>query len=316
MQRASRWAVPIAVAAALALPLGLAGCGDDGTAKSADAASTTTRVTEPAPPAVVAGEVEVGEGRHLRARCSGTGSPTVLLETGGSGDLDDWPTAFVDRLARETTTCLYSRAGGRGSSPLAGPSTRAQIVGDASALLDALHRDHGVDGPYVLVGQSFGGSVALAEALEHPETTIGLVVLDTNFPSDFVPACRASGHTAEECQASFDEDAEAKSIEQDIVARLRPLPDIPVAVVSALDQPECHLQPGAANVTAEIAGTDVTAPDCEALGVAIADKNRADWSRLGSPLTDTRIDADHDGLVAAASTQIAEIVLRMVATAR
>jgi pimeloyl-ACP methyl ester carboxylesterase len=268
------------------------------------------------PSTVLDGFVDLVGGRRLKARCYGAGGPTVLLEAGGSSNLDDWPTTFVNLLAAATTTCLYSRAGGAGSTPFAGLLTRAQIVEDAYSLLDSLHRDHGVNGPFVFVGQSFGGSVALAEALEHPETTAGMVILDTNFPSDFIPACIASGHAAADCQATYEDDKEAKSIEKDIIAKVHPLPDIPIAVVSALAQPDCHVEPGVATVTAEIAGTDVTAPDCDALGVVIADKNRTDWGQLGTQVTDTRIDADHDHLVAIASTEIAAIVLRIVTSAR
>ncbi|MEO6470418.1 MAG: hypothetical protein ABIR57_01215, partial [Aeromicrobium sp.] len=163
---------------------------------------------------------------------------------------------------------------------------------------------------------SLGGSVALAEALEHPNTTAGLVILDTNFPSDFIPACIKSGHSAKECQSTYDEDEEAKALEKDIVAKVHPLPDIPIAIVSALQQPECFVESGATSVTVDIAGTDVTAPDCEALGVVIADKNRDDWGQLGPQVTDTRLDADHDGLPSQATAEISELVLQMVTSAR
>lgn len=317
---------PIRLAVALVV-LAVAGCGsgsDDDQASDTSAAplssstastTSTTKASETSPPTVLDGFVAVDGGRQLKVGCYGAGSPTVLLEVGGSGDLTDWPVAFVDLLAAETTTCLYSRAGGNGSTPVEGLQTRDQIVGDAYTLLGSLNTDHGVEGPYVFVGWSFGGSVALAEALEHPETTAGLVILDTNFPSDFIPACTASGRSASECQASYTEDEEAKSIEKDIVARVHPLPDIPIAVVSALAQPDCRLEPGATSVTADIAGTDVTAPDCEALGIAIADRNKADWGQLGSQVTDTRVDADHDNLPRDAAAAIAAIVLGIVASA-
>ena len=81
-------------------------------------------------------------------------------------------------------------------------------------------------------------------------------------------------------------------------------------------QPDCKPEPGATSVTAEIAGTDVTAPNCDALGIAIADKNKADWGQLGSQVTDTRIDADHDHLVRDAADEIAAIVLAIVQSAR
>ena len=85
--------------------------------------------------------------------------------------------------------------------------------------------------------------------------------------------------------------------------------------MSALADPDCLLEPGATSVTAEIAGTDVTAPDCAALGIAIADKNQADWGQLGPQVTDTRIDSDHNSLVADAAAEIASIVLDIVNSA-
>ncbi len=194
--------------------------------------------------------------------------------------------------------------------------TRAQVVGDAYAMLDALHADHEVNGPYVFVGQSFGGSVALLEALEHPDRTAGMVILDTDFPADFVPACRASGHSAADCQANYVEDEDAKSLEKEILATVRPLPNIPISIVSAMELPDCHVESDGAPVTAEIGGTDLKAPNCDALASAIADKQKADWGRLGPQVTATRIKADHDHLVADASSEIADIVLRIVASSR
>lgn len=303
------------VTAAAIMICALAACGGDGDSSTADTSVSTMSTTEasaPAPSTVLDGFVDVDGGRQLDVHCLGTGSPTVVLEVGGSSDMSDWPQSFVNLLAAETTTCLYSRAGGGSSTPVDGPVTRDQIVGDAYTMLDALRTDHGVEGPYVFVGWSFGGTVALAEALEHPETTAGLVILDTSFPSDFVAACTASGHPASECQAIYVDDEEAKSFELDIRSRVHPLPDIPIAVVTALADPDCRLEPGATSVTAEIGGTDVTAPDCAALGIAIADKNQADWGQLGSHVSDTRIDSDHEGLVADAAAEIASIVLDIV----
>lgn len=274
----------------------------------------TTASAEP-PKVVFDGTVDVSRHREVQARCVGAGSPTVLLEVGGSGNMTDWSPLFVDALGAKTTTCLYSRAGGEGSTPLAGLQTRAQLVHDADTLLDALRQDHAVHGPYVLVGWSFGGSVALAEALEHPDTTAGIVILDTDFPSNFMPACRASGRSAKDCRATYEEDEEAKSIEKDIVARVHPLPNIPIAVVSAMQLPDCT-EGGTTTLTADIAGTEVTAPNCKALAVAIADKQRADWGRLGPQVTTTRIDADHDHLVDDAPPEIVNLVLQMVTSAR
>ena len=302
-------------AAAFLLLLALTACGGS-EPNSTKASTSTSPATQPTPRSVFDGQIDVGGGRHLRAVCVGSGSPTVLLESGGGSDLNQWPSSFVTTLAAKTTTCRYSRAGARGSTALSGLMTRAQVASDAYTMLDALHADHGVNGPYVFVGQSFGGSVALIEALEHPDRTAGMVILDTDFPADFVTNCRAAGHSAADCQATYKEDEDAKSLEKEILAVVHPLPNLPISVVSALDLPDCHLQPGATSVTAEIGGTDLTAPTCDALASAIADKMKADWGRLGPQVTSTRIQADHDHLVSDASTQIADLVLQIVTSAR
>ena len=158
------------------------------------------------PPTVFSGTVDVADGRKLAARCIGSGTPTVVLEAGGSSNMGDWPIAFLETLGSETTTCIYSRAGGPGSTRIVGSLvTRDQILDDAFTLLDTLESEHGVQGPYVWVGWSFGGSVALMEAASaSPEDTAGLVILDTDFPTDFLAVCAASSRTADDCQGEYD----------------------------------------------------------------------------------------------------------------
>lgn len=260
----------------------------------------------------------MADGRKLNVRCIGTGTPTVVLEAGGtSSNIDNWPIAFLEAIGRETTTCYYSRAGGHGSTRIVGGlMTRDQILDDAFTMLDTLRDERGVQGPYVWVGWSFGGSVALMEALHSPADSAGLVILDTDFPGDFLAQCAASGRTNADCQAEYEGDKEAKSIERDLVANLRPLPDIPLAMVTAMQLPDCHPEAASPVVTANIGGVVLTAPDCDALAVAIADKAKADWGQLGQPVAQTRVAADHDGLVVKAGDQIAEVILGIVRRAR
>jgi len=300
----------------------LASCAAQGSPSTSNspepsASATASATASPGggqPPLVINGSIQVAPDRALRVICQGSkGAPTILLEGGGTrSNLQDWPGPFVKQLAQKTTVCQYSRAGGQGSSPIDGLLTRQEIVDDAFALLDILRRDHGVWGPYLIVGGSFGGSVALAEALEHPELMAGLVILDTDFPSDFLAACALSGRSEGECQADYLGDEEAKSIEKDIVARLQPLPDLPVSIVSAMQLPDCSLAPGATSVTADIAGTILTAPNCDALAAAIADKQLADWGQLGPLVAQTRVDASHN-VVGGAMSQIIDIILSLLA---
>jgi pimeloyl-ACP methyl ester carboxylesterase len=252
--------------------------------------------------------------RVLLVHCYGEGTPTIVLEAGGTtSDLRDWTGVFVRSLSEMTTTCAYSRAGGYGSTPLDGLQTRKQVVDDAYTLLGVLQDEYGVSGPYLFVGWSFGGSVALAEALEHPDQTAGMVILDTGFPTDFLGVCPTSGRSEAECQAEYDADEEAKSIEKDIVDRLHPLPDIPVSIVSAMLLPDCHPAPGETSVSMDAAGIILTAPDCETLATLLADRNLSDWRQVGPQVIETRLDASHDGLINEAGPQIVDIIRQMLA---
>jgi pimeloyl-ACP methyl ester carboxylesterase len=265
---------------------------------------------------VVDGPIDVVPDRHLQVKCLGAGSPTIVLEAGGTqSNLTEWPTSFVTTLAESNTVCLYSRAGGSGSSPVNGLLTREGIVTDAYTLLGILHDQYSISGPYLFVGWSFGGSVALAEALEHPETTAGMVILDTGFPADFMKVCPTSGRSIDECQAEYDGDEEAKSIEKDIVDRLQPLPNVPVTEVSAMLLPDCSLAPGATSVSADASGTLLTAPDCDALATLFADKNLSEWRQVGPQVKEVRLQADHDGLINQAGTEIIEIIHDVLAGA-
>lgn len=290
----------------------IAGCdapaGSDGSVASPSAGQRPASSTGAAPAVVVDGPVAVTPDRNLLVRCYGQGSPTIVLE-GGSPDLTSWSSSFVQTLAETTTTCAYSRANGFGSSPVKGPVTRKVIVHDAFALLEELQQRYGVSGPYLFVGWSFGGSVILAEALEHPELIAGLVVLDSNFPVDYVKVCTASGRTERACQRHYDEDEEAKSIETDIAHRVHRLPDIPIAEVSAMQlNGDCAPAPGGDSVSYEAAGVVLTAPDCEALARKIAENNLSNWRQLGEQVREYRVQATHDALISEAGPEIVGII--------
>ena len=262
------------------------------------------------------GRVDVGNGRGLEVRCVGHGSPTILLEGGGiSPSLDEYPRAWVNDLGKKTTVCHYSRAGAGTSSPLPAPLTMAGFVGDAYDLLEALETQAGVPGPYVFVGWSFGGAVALAEALAHPDRTAGLVILDTDFITDFLTDCAAAGRTKADCQAEYDGDIEAKSMEHELVGTIKPLPDIPIKIVNAMVLGDCVDGPGS-SPSANISGTDLKAKDCASLAELIADTGFRGWSTLGPQVTQTRVQATHDGLIEEAGSEVAAVILAALAEAR
>jgi hypothetical protein len=145
---------------------------------SLGAGSETVRGAIGAQAAPVQGElIDVG-GHRLYLDCTGSGSPTVVLEPGAglrSSDLR-WITPVV---ARNTRVCVYDRAG-RGWSE---PATTPQDGGQTAADLHTLLQRGKVPGPYVLAGHSFGGLYALTFAASYPGEVAGLVLVDSTAPA-------------------------------------------------------------------------------------------------------------------------------------
>jgi pimeloyl-ACP methyl ester carboxylesterase len=120
--------------------------------------------------------IDVG-GHRLHLHCTGSGSPTVVLEPGhgaASSDLG-W---IAPAVARDSRVCVYDRAGRGWSDPADGPQDAAQIAADLHTLLERAQ----VPGPYVLAGHSFGGLYILSFAAQFPDQVAGMVLLDSTAP--------------------------------------------------------------------------------------------------------------------------------------
>jgi pimeloyl-ACP methyl ester carboxylesterase len=116
--------------------------------------------------------VDIG-GHRLHIWCSGSETPSVILETGLGGTAADWGLVQPE-VANFTNVCSYDRAGMGYSDPGPRPRTLARINGELTQLLDRA----GVTGPVVLVGASIGGLSARLLASEHPDHIAGLVLVD------------------------------------------------------------------------------------------------------------------------------------------
>jgi pimeloyl-ACP methyl ester carboxylesterase len=121
--------------------------------------------------------VDVG-GRSLHLRCTGSGSPTVLLQPGG-GAMSSNLAWITPAVAQDTRVCVYDRAGRGWSDPADGPQDAATIATDLHTLLQRA----GVTGPYVLAGHSFGGLYSLTFADRYPEQVAGMVLIDSTAPA-------------------------------------------------------------------------------------------------------------------------------------
>jgi pimeloyl-ACP methyl ester carboxylesterase len=120
--------------------------------------------------------IDVG-GHRLHLYCTGSGSPTVVLEPGHGASSSDfgWITPAV---ARETRVCVYDRAGRGWSDATDGPQDGAHIAADLHTLLERAQ----VPGPYVLAGHSFGGLYVQSFAAQFPDQVAGMVLLDSTAP--------------------------------------------------------------------------------------------------------------------------------------
>jgi pimeloyl-ACP methyl ester carboxylesterase len=117
--------------------------------------------------------IDVG-GHRLHMNCTGSGSPTVVLEPGAGGVSSDFG-LITPAVARDTRVCVYDRAGRGWSEPSHTPQDARQISTDLHTLL---HRGQ-IPGPYVLAGHSFGGFYVLTFAARYPEEVAGMVLVDS-----------------------------------------------------------------------------------------------------------------------------------------
>ncbi|MET1007147.1 MAG: alpha/beta hydrolase, partial [Propionibacteriaceae bacterium] len=120
--------------------------------------------------------VDVG-GYGLHLLCTGSGSPTVILEPGHGGASSDFG-LIAPVVARDSTVCVYDRPGRGWSDSTDVPQDGDRIASDLHTLLARAH----VPGPYVLAGHSFGGLYVLRFAAMYPDQVAGLVLLDSTAP--------------------------------------------------------------------------------------------------------------------------------------
>lgn len=113
--------------------------------------------------------LDVG-GTTVHAHVEGTG-PTVILIHGASGNTRDMTFAFADRLAQRYRVTVFDRPG-HGYTPRLALS--GVTVADQADLLLGAAEQLGVTRP-IVVGQSFGGAVAMAWAVHHPEETAAVI---------------------------------------------------------------------------------------------------------------------------------------------
>ena len=132
--------------------------------------------------------IDVGDHR-MHIDCVGQGSPTVVLDTALGAMSASW-VRVQQEVSGTTRVCAYDRAGMGWSQ--SGPELRdaKQVAGELHALLEGA----GIDGPYVLVGHSFGGLYMQTYAARYPEEVAGVALIESSHPEQFsrLPEARNS----------------------------------------------------------------------------------------------------------------------------
>ena len=123
-------------------------------------------------------------GRSVYLDCRGTGSPTVVFESGMGEGAGGWGFVFPE-TAGFTRACAWDRPG-IARSPARGRHSAIDTARDLRAALAAA----GERGPFIVVGHSLGGVYARIFAAAYREEIAGVVLVDP-FTPDISPAERA-----------------------------------------------------------------------------------------------------------------------------
>ena len=162
------------------------------------------------------GQLVDAGGFRLNLYCMGSGSPTVVFDSGWG----DWAPAWSKvqpQIARWTRACSYDRAGTGFSDPGPMPRTSVRI---ADELHKALHNG-GITGPYILVASAFGADNMRVFADRYMPEVAGLVMVDGD-ADDLEP--KEMQDETHRGHAAIPSDLRAC---RDLIAAHKPLPVLP-----------------------------------------------------------------------------------------
>ena len=190
---------PLRTASLTVVAVALLASGCSGSDSGSDSSSGTAR--GPANGAVA--DAVAVDGRSIHLECEGTGSPTVVLQSGygNAGDIwsltDTTSPAVFPAIAKTNRVCTYDRPGSMITTTSAGGSVKladaakrsrsdsAPMPRDPADVVTELHdllAAADVPGPYVLVGHSLGGALDLLYARTYPDEVSALVTVDSPLP--------------------------------------------------------------------------------------------------------------------------------------
>lgn len=122
--------------------------------------------------------VDVG-GYRLHIRKLGSGTPTILLESGSGESSLSWRD-IPENLSSFATVVSYDRAGYAWSEEATTPRTGENIVRELHVAL----KNTDIQPPYILVGHSLGGMYSRLYAQTYSDEVAGLVLVDARPEND------------------------------------------------------------------------------------------------------------------------------------
>ncbi|MET3211046.1 UNVERIFIED_CONTAM: pimeloyl-ACP methyl ester carboxylesterase [Paenibacillus sp. PvR008] len=125
------------------------------------------------------GKMVDAEGYRLHIHKLGSGSPTILLESGSGESSLSWRD-IPEKLSSFATVVSYDRAGYAWSEEAATPRTGENIVRELHLAL----KNTDIQPPYILVGHSLGGMYSRLYAQTYRDEVAGLVLVDARPEND------------------------------------------------------------------------------------------------------------------------------------
>ena len=116
-------------------------------------------------------------GHKIHISCTGSGSPTIILDAGLGND-SVWWAEIQPVLSKTTRVCSYDRAG-------FGWSDQQPAPRDADHIADELHQmllQAQVTDPIVLMGHSIAGLYMRDYATRYPNHVAGMILVDVSTP--------------------------------------------------------------------------------------------------------------------------------------
>ncbi len=133
------------------------------------------------------GDTYLVAGHRMHMICTGSGSPTLVLDAGLGNDSLIWG-GVQPWLSQTTRVCAYDRAGFGWSDALPPPRDADHVASELHQLLLQAN----INGPIVLMGHSIAGIYIRDYATRYPVDVAGLVFVDSSTPlQNQHPAFRA-----------------------------------------------------------------------------------------------------------------------------